>query len=148
MLWLQLLHLAWDVAEAKCILATAVCVSVYLSVCRRIPTLLHYPDVTLENGRGCPLVVHYWADLQSVHGFRCYDNIAPNAKCQRVLVLALCLYTTDGLLQTIGFLQWFDILCWPGDRKGIWPVKNCSSFPVRFPLGKPGLTRVTPVKNG
>jgi len=38
---------------------------------------------------GCPLVVHYWADLQSVHGFRCYDNIAPNAECQRVLVLAL-----------------------------------------------------------
>jgi len=36
-------------------------------------------------------VVHYWADLQSVHGFRCYDNIAPNAKCQRVPVLALCL---------------------------------------------------------
>jgi len=24
-------------------------------------------------------------------GFRCYDNIAPNAKCQRVHVLALCL---------------------------------------------------------
>jgi len=40
----------------------------------------------LGNGRGCPLVVHYWADLQSVHGFRCYDNIATNAKCQRVLV--------------------------------------------------------------
>ena len=35
--------------------------------------------------------MHYWADLQSVHGFRCYDNIVPNAKCQRVLVLALCL---------------------------------------------------------
>jgi len=35
--------------------------------------------------------VHYWADLQSLHGFRCYDNIAPNAKCQRVLVLPLCL---------------------------------------------------------
>ena len=30
---------------------------------------------------GCPLVVHYWADLQSVHGFRCCDNIVPNAKC-------------------------------------------------------------------
>jgi len=29
-----------------------------------------------------------------VHGFRCYDNIAPNAKCQRVLVLALCLVAT------------------------------------------------------
>ena len=26
-----------------------------------------------------------------MHGVRCYDNIAPNAKCQRVLVLALCL---------------------------------------------------------
>ena len=38
-----------------------------------------------------PLVVHCWTDLQSVHGFRCYDNIAPNAKCQRVIVLALCL---------------------------------------------------------
>jgi len=33
-----------------------------------------------------PLVVHYWADLQSVHGFRCYDNKAENAECQRVLV--------------------------------------------------------------
>ena len=39
----------------------------------------------------CPLVVHYcvdWATLQSAHGFRCCDNMAPNAKCQRVLVLA------------------------------------------------------------
>jgi len=35
--------------------------------------------------------VHYWADLESVHGFRCYDNKSPNVKCQRVLVLALCL---------------------------------------------------------
>jgi len=46
--------------------------------------------------------VHHWADLQSVHGFRCYnnialrgfaigarDNIVPNAECQRVLVLAV-----------------------------------------------------------
>ena len=35
--------------------------------------------------------MHYWADLQSVHGFRCYNNTSPNAKCQRVLVLARCL---------------------------------------------------------
>ena len=35
--------------------------------------------------------MHCWGDLQSLHGFRCYDNIAPNAKFQRVLVLALCL---------------------------------------------------------
>ena len=66
--------------------------SVCLSVPRRIPTLLHGSRCNFgENGRECPLVVHYWADLQSVHGFRCYDNIAPNAKCQRVLVLVLCL---------------------------------------------------------
>ena len=39
----------------------------------------------------CPLVVHCWADLQSVHGFRCYNNIVPNVKCQRVLVFTLCL---------------------------------------------------------
>ena len=38
--------------------------------------------LSLGNGRGCPLVVHYWADLQLVHGFRCYENVAPNAKCQ------------------------------------------------------------------
>jgi len=57
----------------------------------------HYctdPDVTWKNCMGCPLVVHYWAALQLVHGFRCYDNIAPNAKCQRVFVLALCLVIT------------------------------------------------------
>jgi len=31
--------------------------------------------------------VHYWADLQSVHGFRCYDNSAereiPASACTR-----------------------------------------------------------------
>ena len=37
----------------------------------------------------CSLVVHDWADFQSVHEFRCYDNIPPNEKYQRVLVLAL-----------------------------------------------------------
>jgi len=34
----------------------------------------HYctdPDVTWGRGRGCPLVVHYWADLQLEHGLRC-----------------------------------------------------------------------------
>ena len=35
------------------------------------------------------------ADLQSLRGFRCYDDIAPNAKCQRVLVLAVCLVYLD-----------------------------------------------------
>ena len=37
-----------------------------------------------------------------MHAFCCYDNIAPNAKCQRVLVLALCLVVS--LLQYIGLM--------------------------------------------
>ena len=92
-----LLRFAWGVAEAKCILVTAVCVPacVCLSVPRRIPTLLHGSGVSWGNAKGCRLVVHYWANLQSVNGFRCYENIAPNAKCQRVLVLALCLTTSS-----------------------------------------------------
>jgi len=69
-----------------------VCVSV--CVCLSLAACPHYcthPAATWDNGRGCPLVLHYWANLQSVHGFRCYNNITSNAKCQRVLVLALCL---------------------------------------------------------
>jgi len=54
-----------------------VCVSVCLSVCLSAASCPHYctdPDVTWRSGTGCPLVVHYWADLQSVHGLRCYGN--------------------------------------------------------------------------
>jgi len=43
------LHVAWGVANAKCILATAVCVSVWLSVCLSLAAFPHYctdPDVT------------------------------------------------------------------------------------------------------
>jgi len=77
------LHFAPGAAEAKCILVTRVCVC--LSVCLSVAAFPHYctdPDVFWGNGRACPLAVHCWADLQSVHGFRWYDNIAPNAKCQ------------------------------------------------------------------
>ena len=52
--------------------------SLCVSVCLSLAVFPHYCmdlDVTWGNGRGCPLVVHYWADLQSVHGFHCYDNI-------------------------------------------------------------------------
>jgi len=76
------------------ILVTAVCVSVCMFVRLSLATFPQYcmdPDVSWENGRGCPLVAHHWADFQLMHGFGCYDNTAPNAKCQRVLVLALCL---------------------------------------------------------
>jgi len=52
---------------------TRLCVC--LSVCPRLHD--HYctdPDVAWGSGRGCPLDVRYWADLQSVHGLRCYGN--------------------------------------------------------------------------
>jgi len=49
-----------------------------LCVCLSAAACLHYctdPDVTWGSGREYPLVVHYWADLQSVaHGLRCYGN--------------------------------------------------------------------------
>jgi len=55
----------------------------------------HYctdPDVTWGSGRGCPLVVHYWTDLQLVHGLRCCGNITRTWNVREyMLVLALCL---------------------------------------------------------
>jgi len=67
------------------------CVYVSLGAFQRYCT---DPDVTWRNGNGCPLVLLYWADLQSVPWFCCYDNTQTrivNAKCQLVLVLALWL---------------------------------------------------------
>jgi len=52
-----------------------VCLSLCVSVHGHMPTLLHGPGCNLGRDRGCPLVVHYWADLQSVHGLHCYGNI-------------------------------------------------------------------------
>jgi len=49
-----------------------------LCVCLSAAIHPHYctdPDVTWGRGRGCPLVVHYWADLQSVHRLHCCSNI-------------------------------------------------------------------------
>ena len=66
------------------------CLCVCLSVRSRITTLLHGPGCNLGSGRGCPVVVHYWVDLQSVHGLRCYDNITRNVS-EYMPVLALCL---------------------------------------------------------
>ena len=57
-----------------------------------MPTLLHGPGCNSGSGRGCPLVVHCWADLQSVQGLRCYGNITRTRNVSEyVLVLALCL---------------------------------------------------------
>jgi len=70
--------------------------SVCLTVSGRTPTLLHDSDVTWGRGGGCPLVVHYWADLQSGHVLRCYGKITrtlvtslrPSRDMMIVLVLA------------------------------------------------------------
>jgi len=61
-----------------CCYISRVVTCVCLSVCLSLATYPHCctdPDITWGNDRGCPLVVYFWADLQSVHGFRCYDNI-------------------------------------------------------------------------
>jgi len=75
----------------------AVCVTVP----RHIPTLLHAPGCNLGGMVWGPVVMHNWADLQSVHGFRYYDNIVPNVKCQRVLVLPLCLADLSAAYDTV-----------------------------------------------
>jgi len=52
-----------------------VCLSVFVLSAAACPHYCTDPDVTWGSGGGWPLVVHYWADSQSVHGMRCYDNI-------------------------------------------------------------------------
>jgi len=78
---------------------------VFLCVCQSLAACPHYcmdPDVSWGVGvsPSCALLGRFaigaWASLlwqhsAIGHGFRCYDIIAANAKCQRVLVLALCL---------------------------------------------------------
>jgi len=96
------LHFARVADDARCIVVTRVCVSVCLSVCLSVrlsaAACLHYcthPDTTWGSGRGCPLVVHYSADLQSVHGLPCYGNITRIRNVSEymlVFVLRLVLY--------------------------------------------------------
>ena len=66
-----------------------------LSVCLSAAARPHYctdPDVTWGSGRACPLVVHYWADLQTAYALRCYGNITRTQNVSEyVLVLAVCL---------------------------------------------------------
>ena len=75
----------------------SLCVSLCacVAVCVPAAACLHYytePDVTWGNGRGCPLVVHHWADLKSVHGLCCYGNITRTRNVSEyTFVLALCL---------------------------------------------------------
>jgi len=77
-----------------------------------MPTLLHGPGCNVGSGMGCPLVVHYWADLQSVQGLHCYgnnanpsyklastlgyDNIVRTRNVSECSVLALCIVVVCG----------------------------------------------------
>jgi len=75
---LGLLHFTGVVDDAKHIVVTCICLCVCLCVCLSAAACPHYcmdPDVTWVSGKGCPLVVHCWADLQLVPGLRCYGNI-------------------------------------------------------------------------
>jgi len=66
-----------NVLWSRTSVCVCVCVWLCVCVCLSMATCLHYcadPDVTWGSGRGCPLVVHYWVVLQSVHGLRCYGN--------------------------------------------------------------------------
>jgi len=79
-------------SRASVYVCVSLCLCVCLSVRSRIPTLLHGPGCNLGSGRGCPVAVHYWVDLQSVHGLRCYGNITRTRNVSEYMpVLALCL---------------------------------------------------------
>ena len=75
------------------------CLSACQALCPR-------PYAHILRGPGCnlgewyQLCTIYWADLQSVHGLRCCGNSA-NAKCQRVLILCLCLVFSLSSLATV-----------------------------------------------
>ena len=73
-------------------MVTHVCVCVCLSVRGHMPALLHGPRCNLGSGRECPIVVQYWADLQSVHRLRCYGNkMRTQNVSEYMLVIAVCL---------------------------------------------------------
>jgi len=63
---------------------------VCLSVCPRpYADYSKDPDVTWGSGRGCPLVVHYWADLKSVHGLRSYGNITRTRNVSECMLVTI-----------------------------------------------------------
>ena len=83
--------------------------SVCVSDCLSLAAFPHYsmdPDVTWGNGPGCPLVPHYWADFQSVHGFRCCDNIHESHWTRNI---SQCLYSLCGWLPLAVLHCWLGI---------------------------------------
>jgi len=80
---LLLLHLALGIGKQNVLwwrpsVCVCICLCVTVCVCLSLTAFPHYcmdPDVTLESGSRCPLVVHCWVDLQLVHGYSCYGSI-------------------------------------------------------------------------
>jgi len=109
-----------------------VCVSVCLCVCpsphSHRATLLHGPGCNLGNGKGCPLVTQL-SGLQSVHGFRCYDN---TQVCKLIALYTANAYSAEREVSASartrpGFNEARD----DGGRCGIsWTI--CKSFAPRF----------------
>ena len=101
---------------------THLCVCLFAAACPRYCTDL---DVTWRSGRGYLLVVHYWADLQLVHGLHCYGNITRMRNVSEyMLVLALCLVlllSWELVCQTV-YVVWackrvseLGVVCWDAD---------------------------------
>ena len=108
-----------------------------LCVCLSAAICPHYctdPDVTWGRSRGCPVVVHYWADLQPGHGLCCYGNITrtrtlvtslrPSRDMTTVRTLggvcARCWPVTGGVLKIVHRIWEVGVAGWPatGRRRG------------------------------
>jgi len=107
----EFLYISRESYTTRNVVVTAfcVCLCVCLSVCvclsaATCPQYCTDPDVTWRNDKVCPLVVHYWADLHSVHGFHCYNNIAQTRNVSE------CLYSLYAWLKSINI--WQCVLPW------------------------------------
>ena len=103
-----------------------------------------HPGITLGNGRGCPLVVHYWADLQSVPRFRCYGHIrihihvqyCKGLQCKCILIDVNSIWITLSQVYPIPISQL--VLFNRALPHAIWTTPSqvcpnlCSPLPVKF----------------
>jgi len=89
---------------------TSVCLSVSMSVCPRPHAHTTTRTRIWGNGRGCPLVVYYWADLQSVHRFHCYDNSSERemsaSACTCSMAGSYCRPAASGVSDLCLFVMW------------------------------------------
>jgi len=94
------------------------------------------PDVTWGRGRGCPLVVHYWADLQARVALLWQHNMN---RCYRLASIP----QYDDTVQMLG------AVCANGHLGGVcarcWPVTGgVLKIPRRKMLGVHACTRSVP----